>query len=224
MAKGNRRLRGGVGDDPAGRGGIADQLFAAREGISTRDQVRRAEAGMGEDDVLPPTPENRAIETFGTVRESLAQTLATNVNDNAKRKELEAAIDSMLQLIDEGDPARIAPDEVERYGQVVRAYQDAFAAQTPQQQQAIMKLVAERGLNRLADFHTVFTGPFAKAGADMVAKQTAQPGVRQARSTAMDMFGDEDEYLEMMRQSGVSSPRPYFDTRRGRSQDAILGV
>ena len=106
MAKARKRqpespgtLRGGVGDNAAGRSAWADLVRANARGIA-------------EDDILPPIPANRATETFQTVGDDLTRQMGQNVKDPSRRKSLQDLAESMLAVIDEARRP-LAPDEAD---------------------------------------------------------------------------------------------------------------
>lgn len=205
---GRRPLRGGLGEQPAGRNSFADLLRTNARGIS-------------EDDILPPIPENRAIETFQTVGEDLRKQMMQNPRDPAKQSVLRDLTDSMLQVIEEAK--RVAdPAEAAEFQEVIGTYQQAYRAIPPEQQAVLRQLAGPRG----EELHGFFKAPQQSEFTFMQPKpSSAEPGLRAARATALDRRADEDEYLAGNFGSGVglASARPYDATTRGRRQNTILG-
>jgi hypothetical protein len=216
MAKARKRqpneapvLRGGVGEQPAGRGSFADLIRANARAIS-------------EDDILPPIPPNRATETFQTVGDDLSRQMGLNPKDPAKVPVLRDLASSMLQVIDEAKRP-LSPDEAENFGEVIGAYAQAYRSQTPEQRAILQQLAGERGTELDAFFNPLEQKslPFMRPK-----PSTAQTGLREARAAAIDRRADEDEYLAGNfegRAMPLASARPYEQSGRGRRQDYILG-
>jgi len=204
-----RPLRGGVGDQPAGRSSFADLL-------------RQNARAIGEDDILPPIPPDRATETFQTVGEELSRQMALNSKDPAKVPVLRDLAASMLQVIDEAKRP-LSPDEAENFTEVVGAYAQAYRNQPPEQRAILQQLAGERGAELDAFFNPLEQKPlpFMKP-----TPSSAQPGLREARAAAIDRRADEDEYTAgnfAGRPMPLASSMPYEFSTRGRRQDLILG-
>jgi hypothetical protein len=212
MAKARRKstaeLRGGVGNDPAGKGSFAELL-------------RQNARALSEDDILPPIPPNRATETFQTVGDELTRQMALNPKDPAKVPVLRDLASSMLQVIDESK--RLSPDEASNFDEVVSAYAQAYRNQPPEQRAVLQQLAGERGMELDAFYNPLEQKPLPF----MKPKPSgAQEGLRQARATAIDRRADEDEYNAGNfdgRALPLASARPYESSTRGRKQDLILG-
>lgn len=216
-------LAGGVSADPAGRGGFADQLFQARE-ASRPGGVATEYDSMPE---LPPAPENRYIENFQTVGDDLRSSMGVNRDDNAKLPALRQMADSMTGVIDEL-ARETDPDMKSRMVQALKAYQEAFQAQTPDQRQFLISMVApERqaevakvfGRDAIVDYEQggQINLPFMDR-----TPSNAIPGLRAARATEMDFLGDEDRYNALPREPD-DFYRPYGNTDRGQAQYRLLG-
>jgi hypothetical protein len=203
-----RALRGGLGDQPAGRSSFADMLRTNARAIS-------------EDDLLPPIPENRAVETFQTVGEDLRKQMMQNPRDPARQSALKDLTDSMLQVIEESK--RLAdPAEGAEFQEVINTYQNAYRSIPPDQQAVLRQLAGPRG----EELHGFFKAPQQSEFSFMQPKPSStEPGLRAARATALDRRADEDEYLAGNFGSGVglASARPYEATSRGRRQSTLLG-
>jgi len=206
--KQSRALRGGVGDAPAGRSPFADMVRANARSIY-------------EDDLLPPIPENRAAETFQTVGEDLRKQMSRNPRDPAKQAGLRDLAESMVRVIDEA--ARTTdPIEAAEFQEVIGAYQQAYRSIPPEQQAVLRQLAGNRG----EELHAFFRSP-EQAEFDFMqpTPSEAQPGLREARASALDRRADEDEYLagNFGQGVGLASNRQYDATTRGRRQNDILG-
>jgi hypothetical protein len=227
MAKSRKRLavgnlKGGVGDAPAGRGGFADQLFQARE---------QGKAGSGrnltEYDALPepdPNPNNRFIEDFQTVEDDLRRTMASNRRDPAKVATFKGLADAMTSMMDEL-PKEADPDMRTRMAEAASAYQNAFKSQSPDQKAHILSFVApERQADVAKFFDRDAIVDFNQGGQinlpfmDRVSAEGDQ-ALRAGRATAMDIRGDEADYID---RGGMDAQRPYMQTERGRTQRGIL--
>ena len=225
--KGRNALKGGVGTAPAGRGGFADQLFQAREMGRTSAAATEYDSMPDVPQELDPTPDNRYIENFQTVGEDLRSSMAVNPADNAKRDLLRSMADSMTRMIDE--LARETDPEMKtRMVQALKAYQDAYKSQSPDQQQALLAMVDPRrrdevakvyGRDAIVDYEQ--GGQINLPFMDRTPSEDSQI-VRAARATVMDMAGDEDRYSAIPRDPG-SYVRPYYATERGSSQERLLG-
>jgi hypothetical protein len=216
MAKARKRppqegrvLRGGVGEQPAGRSSFADLIRANARAIS-------------EDDILPPIPPNRATETFQTVGDDLSKQMSLNSRDPAKVPVLRDLASSMLQVIDEARRP-LPPDEVESFGEVIDAYAQAYRNQTPEQRALLQQLAGERGTELDAFFNPLEQKSF---GFMRPTPSDQQQGLREARATAIDRRADEDEYVAGNfegRTMPLATARPYDASGRGRRQNQILG-
>jgi hypothetical protein len=212
MAKARKQsrgeLRGGVGNQPAGRGSFADLL-------------RQNARGISEDDILPPIPPNRATETFQTVGDELSRQMALNPKDPAKVPVLRDLAASMLQVIDESK--RLSPDEAANFDEVVSAYAQAYRNQPPQQRAVLQQLAGQRGAELDAFYNPLEQKPLAFMNPT---PSSGQPGLREARAAAIDRRADEDEYNAGNfdgRALPLASAMPYEYSTRGRRQDLILG-
>lgn len=204
-----RALRGGVGDQPAGKGSFADLVRANARAIR-------------EDDILPPIPPNRAAETFQTVGDDLTKQMGLNPRDPAKVPVLRDLAASMLQVVDESKRA-LSPDDAANFDEVVGAYSQAYRSQPPEQRAVLQQLAGERGQELDAFFNPVEQKPlpFMKP-----TPSSAQPGLREARAAAIDRRADEDEYNAGNfdgRALPLASAMPYDFSTRGRKQDLLLG-
>jgi hypothetical protein len=203
-----RTLRGGLGDQPAGSGSFADLVRANARAIS-------------EDDILPPIPPNRAVETFQTVGEELTRQMGLNAKDPAKLQSLRDLTGSMLQVIDEAK--RVGPDEMENFAEVVGAYSQAYRNQPPDQRAVLQQLAGERAAELDSFFNPLEQKPLPFM---RPTPSTAQEGLREARAAAIDRRADQDEY-DGGNFSGqpmpLASAMPYEMSSRGRRQDLILG-
>jgi hypothetical protein len=204
-----RALRGGVGDQPAGKGSFADL-------------VRQNARAISEDDILPPIPPNRAAETFQTVGDDLTKQMALNARDPAKVPVLRDLATSMLQVIDEAKRP-LSPDEAANFDEVVGAYSQAYRNQTPEQRAVLQQLAGDRAAELDAFFNPLEQKPlpFMKPR-----PSNTQEGLREARAAAIDRRGDEDEYNAGNfdgRTMPLASSVPYEASTRGRKQDLILG-
>jgi hypothetical protein len=228
MAKSRKRppsagkLKGGVGDAPAGRGSFADQLFQARE---------QGKAGSGrnltEYDALPepdPNPENRFIEDFQTVEDDLRRTMASNRKDPAKVATFKSLADAMTSMMDEL-PKEADPEMRTRMAEAASAYQKAFKSQSPDQKAHILAFVAPERQADVAKFYDRDAivdfnqgGQINLPFMDRVSAEGDQ-ALRAGRATAMDIRGDEAEYIE---RGGLEGRRPYMQTERGQTQRGIL--
>lgn len=214
MAKSRKRgsgdLRGGIGNQPAGRSSFADLVRANARAIS-------------EDDILPPIPANRATETFQTVGEDLTRQMGINARDPAKLAGLRELAGNMLRVIDEASRAA-SPEDAADLSEVVDAYAQAYRAQPPEQRAILQTLAGERGAELDQFFNPLEQKslPFMRP-----APSSSQAGLREARAAAIDRRGDEDEYLAgnfAGRPMPLASPIPYERSTRGRRQDMILGT
>ncbi|MFM8497511.1 MAG: hypothetical protein ACKOEM_18610 [Planctomycetia bacterium] len=211
MAKARKKskaeLRGGVGNEPAGKGSFAELL-------------RHNARAISEDDILPPMPPNRATETFQTVGDELTRQMALNPKDPAKVPVLRDLASSMLQVIDESK--RLSPDEAGNFDEVVSAYAQAYRNQPPEQRAVLQQLAGERGGELDAFFNPLEQKPLPF----MKPKPSgAQSGLREARAAAIDRRADEDEYNAGNfdgRALPLATARPYESSTRGRKQDLIL--
>ena len=216
MAKARKRqpespgtLRGGIGDNAAGRSAWADLVRANARGIA-------------EDDILPPIPANRATETFQTVGDDLTRQMGQNVKDPSRRKSLQDLTESMLAVIDESRRP-LAPDEADAFGDVVGAYAQAYRNQPPEQRAILQQLAGDRASELDAFFNPLEQKPLPFMNPT---PSGAQSGLREARAAAIDRRADEDEYLAGNLPGGgmpLASARPYEQSTRGRKQDLILG-
>lgn len=204
-----RALRGGLGDQPAGRGSFADL-------------VRQNARGISEDDILPPIPANRATETFQTVGDELTKQMALNPKDPAKVPVLRDLTQSMLQVIDESRRALSAEDAA-NFDEVVGAYSQAYRNQPPEQRAILQQLAGDRGTELDAFFNPLEQKPLPFMEPTPSA---AQPGLREARAAAIDRRADEDEFNAGNfdnRTMPLATAMPYGASTRGRTQDVILG-
>ena len=217
MAKARKRtstessvLRGGLGEQPAGKGSFADL-------------VRTHARAISEDDILPPIPPNRAAETFQTVGDDLTKQMGLNPKDPAKIPVLRDLADSMLQVIDEAKRP-LSPDDAMNFDEVMGAYAQAYRNQPPEQRAILQRLAGNRG----AELDTFFNPLEQKSLPFMRPTPSgAQPGLREARASAIDRRADEDEYQAGNfegRTMPLASTMPYERTTRGRRQDLILGT
>lgn len=216
------KLKGGVGEAPAGRGGFADQLFQARE-------TGKAGSGrnMTEYDALPepdPNPENRFIEDFQTVEDDLRKTMASNRNDPAKVATFKSMADSMTAMMDEL-PRETDPDMRTRMAQAAQAYQNAWQSQSPDQQAHILSYVPPERQAEVAKFYgrdaVVDFNQGGQINLPFMDRQSAEgdQALRAARATALDFAADEEDYLS---RGGIDGRRPYDRTERGQAQVGML--
>lgn len=217
------KLKGGVGEAPAGRGGFADQLFQARE-----QGKAGGGRGLSEYDTLPdpdPNPQNRFIEDFQTVEDDLRKTMASNPDDPAKVATFQSLADAMTSMMDEL-PKETDPDMRTRMAEAANAYQNAWKSQTPQQKAHILSYVSparQAEVSKFFDRDAIVD--FEQGGQINLpfmerASSEGDQALRAGRATVMDMEEDQADYLDRGGMEGRR--RPYMDTERGRSQRGIL--
>lgn len=207
----SKPLRGGVGGAPAGRGGMADQLFQAREGRPPLE--RFVDERMNEvDPTRQFTRGNRPLETFQTVGESLTDSMSVNAADNNVRKNLVSTVDAMIEVMREAERP-LDPLDAGATANVVRAYSDAYRA-LPDHQKAVIGQIAQERVPGID-----IEGFFGGASEQTRTPSSLIPGLREARATLADRVIQEADYYD-----GTGGAGKYYgNTRMGREQDRILG-
>lgn len=236
-------IRGGVGDDPAGRGGIADLLFQAREGMSP-DRIRANTLASDTADLVDPTPENRAIETFQTVEDDLRQGMSQTKKDNVTRQSLQQMADSMIRVMDEANRPDLSPADRADSAAVVEAFRGAFQS-LPDEQKAVLVSIADSLAGDLSlPSATMMAEPPRPRGAEMaqffgapqeigektptslIADLKQRRGLAAARAMNMDARGDAATYRDATMIGGLpnTTTRPYYGTTRANNQRAIMAT
>jgi len=242
------KLRGGLGDAPAGRGGMADQMFLAREGMGRP---------VDEDSMLPDppavaAPSNRVIEDFRTVKEDLTKQMGKTPQGKTGpgTAGLKNTVKSMMRVIEESGRSLDAQDAAD-VANTRQVYRESFRTLPTEQQSRLADLAAEIAFNGIegqppeakyqraaqqrADFLSFFTAagdpgtqlPLPLSATDLSTRKQ-QEAMRRAKATAMDFQAGQNDYYTEMRPGGVEAQVgrkvPYGRTYTGEGQRGILNA